>query len=74
MKPGAAANVVVYPPPAAGWPWLVLVWAPHPAPGLERDRYAGDAFETEEALLHHLRQLKGLCPDEACEVLSPALP
>ncbi|MGP3699480.1 hypothetical protein [Rhodobacter sp. NSM] len=74
LGPGATANVAVYPPPAEGWPWLVLVWSPHPAPGLERGRYAWDTFETQQALHHHLRHLQGLVPDEPCHVLSPAAP
>ncbi|AXQ96094.1 hypothetical protein ORIO_20575 (plasmid) [Cereibacter azotoformans] len=70
LRPDAGISVAVYAPPFKGWPWLVLLWSAHPAPGLERDRYAWETFMTEKALHRHLRELSGLASERGCEVIA----
>lgn len=60
MMPRGEIVVALYPPPAAGWPWLVLQSVPVDDPQAERLRYTWEAMPSEAPALDHLTYLARL--------------
>ncbi len=57
IAPHHSLVIALYPPPAPGWPWLVLMSLPVASPGMERGRYAWEAMAGEAEALDHIAHL-----------------
>lgn len=60
MMPRGEIVVALYPPPAEGWPWLILQSVPCHDPQVERGKYSWEVFESEAGALGHLLRMAHL--------------
>lgn len=68
MAPVGEIVVGLYPPPAEGWPWLVLLSVPTLDPDAERGRYTWEALDSEAAALDHMARMARQAP---AHILAP---
>ena len=71
MSPRGELVIALYPSPADGWPWLVLISIPLADPGMERGRYAWEALPSENAALDHIEKLARMSPEAERHFLLP---
>lgn len=71
MEPRGEFVVALYPPPAEGWPWLVLVSTPVQVPGSERGVYTWETMPTEAAALDHMEKLGRMARGIPITILTP---
>lgn len=72
IEPADRITAALYPPPDPSWPWLVLLCIPAVDPGIERGRYAWEAFDEQDQALSHLTKLAAMTGEKSHHILPPA--